>query len=46
MLNTELTGHLGHDPGGTPIAESMRNRTRVKTVLTETGPVEIGLVED
>ena len=40
-LEAELTEHLGHEHGGTPIAENMRNGTRVKTVLTEIGPVEI-----
>ncbi|MDQ1218006.1 putative transposase [Microbacterium arborescens] len=45
-LNAELTEHLGHDHGGTPIAENMRNGTRVKTVLTEIGPVEIEVPRD
>lgn len=45
-LEAELTEHLGHDHGGTPIAESMRNRTRTKTVLTEIGPVEIEVSRD
>ena len=40
-LEAELTEHLGHEHSGTPIAENMRNGTRVKTVLTEIGPVEI-----
>ncbi|GAA2237862.1 hypothetical protein GCM10010401_07600 [Rarobacter faecitabidus] len=40
-LEAELTEHLGHEHGGTPIAEDMRNGTRVKTLLTEIGPVEI-----
>ncbi len=40
-LDAGLTEHLGHERGGTPIAENMRNGTRVKTVLTEIGPVEI-----
>ena len=40
-LEAELTEHLGHGHGGTLIAENMRNGTRVKTVLTEIGPVEI-----
>lgn len=40
-LNAELSEHLGHDHGGTPIGESMRDGTRTKTVLTEIGPVEI-----
>ncbi|MDQ0864744.1 transposase-like protein [Arthrobacter globiformis] len=40
-LEAELTEHLGHEHGQTPIAASMRNGTRSKTVLTEIGPVEI-----
>lgn len=42
VLNAELTEHLGHEHGGTPIEANMRNGTRVKTVLTEIGPVETG----
>lgn len=45
-LNAELTEHLGHDHGGTPISENMRNGTRTKTVLTEIGPVEIEVPRD
>lgn len=45
-LEAELTEHLGHEHGGTPIAENMRNGTRVKTVLTEIGPVEIEVPRD
>lgn len=41
VLDAELTEHLGHERGGTPIGENMRNGTRTKTVLTEIGPVEI-----
>jgi hypothetical protein len=40
-LEAELTEHLGHNHGQTPIAANMRNGTRSKTVLTEIGPVEI-----
>ena len=40
-LDAELTEHLGHEHGGVPIAENMRNGTRTKTVLTEIGPEEI-----
>ena len=40
-LNAELTEHLGHEHGGTPMTANMRNGTRTKTVLTEIGPVEI-----
>jgi putative transposase len=45
-LEAELTEHLGHEHGQTPIAENMRNGTRVKTVLTEIGPVEIEVPRD
>jgi transposase-like protein len=38
-LEAELTEHLGHEYGGTPIAANMRNGARLKTVLTEIGPV-------
>ncbi|WP_241709624.1 transposase [Arthrobacter bambusae] len=42
-LEAELTEHLGHEHGQTPIAADMRNGTRPKTVLTEIGPVEMRL---
>lgn len=45
-LDAELTEHLGHEHGQTPIAASMRNGTRLKTVLTEIGPVEIEVPRD
>lgn len=45
-LNAELTERLGHEHGGTPIGENMRNGTRTKTVLTEIGPVEIEVPRD
>lgn len=45
-LEAELTEHLGHDHGQTPITANVRNGTRVKTVLTEIGPVEIGVLRD
>lgn len=45
-LEAELTEHLGHDYGGVPIAANMRNGTRMKTVLTEIGPVEIEVPRD
>lgn len=45
-LNAELTEHLGHEHGGAPIGENMRNGTRVKTVLTEISPVEIEVPRD
>lgn len=45
-LNAELTEHLGHERGGTPISENMRNGTRTKTELTDIGPVEIEVPRD
>jgi len=45
-LEAELTEHLGHEHGQTPIAANMRNGTRPKTVLTEIGPVEIEVPRD
>ena len=41
-MNAELSEHLGHEHGGTPIEVNMRNGTCVKMVLIEIGPVEIG----
>ncbi len=45
-LEAELTEHLGHEHGGTPLGSNMRNGTRTKTVLTEIGPVEIEVTRD
>ena len=45
-LNAELTEHLGHEHGETPMGVNMRNGTRTKTVLTEIGPVEIEVPRD
>lgn len=45
-LDAELTEHLGHEHGGTPVTVNMRNGTRSKTVLTEIGPVEIEVPRD
>ena len=47
-LEGEITDHLGydkHDPAGKNGANS-RNGTRSKTVLTEAGPVAIGVPRD
>ena len=41
-MNAGLAEHLGHEHGGTPIEANMRNGARVKAVLIEVGPVEIG----
>ena len=40
-LEAELTEHLGHEHGGTPLTTHMRTGTGVKTVLTQIGPVQI-----
>lgn len=45
-LEAELTEHLGHEHGETPISSNMRNGTRTKTVLTEIGPVQIEVPRD
>lgn len=45
-LDAELTEHLGHEHGGTPMTENLRNGTRTKTVLTEIGRVEIEVPRD
>src|SRR6218665_1556065 len=45
-LEADLPEHLGHEHGGVPMAANMRNGTRSKTVLTEIGPVEIGVPRD
>jgi transposase-like protein len=45
-LEAELTEHLGHEHGAAPLGTNMRNGTRAKTVLTEIGPVEIGVPRD
>jgi hypothetical protein len=45
-LEAELTEHLGHEHGQTPIAANVRNGTRSKTVLTEIGPVGIEVPRD
>ena len=46
-LNQEMTGHLGHERGGQPVAGNVRNGTRPKTVLTEaTGQVPIEVPRD
>jgi transposase-like protein len=37
-LEAELTEHLGHEHGEVPIAESLRNGTRPKGVLTSDRP--------
>jgi putative transposase len=47
-LDAELSEHLGydkHDPAGRN-GQNSRNGTRVKTVLTEVGPVEIEVPRD
>jgi putative transposase len=45
-LEAEMTEHLGHEHGQTPIGSNVRNGTRTKTVVTEIGPVEIEVPRD
>ena len=45
-LEAELTEHLGHEHGQTPMGANMRNGVRPKTVLTEIGPVQIEVPRD
>lgn len=45
-LEAELTEHLGHEHGETPMGSNMRNGLRTKTALTEIGPVEIEVPRD
>lgn len=45
-LEADLTEHLGHEHGQTPMGSNMRNGLRAKTVLTEIGPVEIEVPRD
>jgi putative transposase len=39
-LEAELTGHVGYEPHERAGAGSSRNGSRVKTVLTDVGPVD------
>ena len=45
-LETELTDHLGHPPGGVPGSANVRNGSTGKTVATDLGPVEIKTPRD
>jgi transposase-like protein len=46
-LNTEMTEHLGHEHGGTPVAKgNVRNGYSAKTVRTEVGDVRIQVPRD
>ncbi|AUA17164.1 Transposase, Mutator family [Streptomyces malaysiensis subsp. malaysiensis] len=47
-LEGELTDHLGHEPGERAEGgrENYRNGHRSKTVITESGPVEIAVSRD
>ncbi|NUP74396.1 MAG: IS256 family transposase [Sinomonas sp.] len=45
-LEAELTEHLGHEHGETPLGSNVRNGTRPKTVLTQIGPVQIEVPRD
>jgi putative transposase len=45
-LEAEMVEHLGHEHGEVPLGSNVRNGTRIKTVLTEIGPVEIEVPRD
>jgi putative transposase len=45
-LEAEMTGHLGHPPGGVPNSANVRNGSTPKTVQTDLGPVEIRTPRD
>jgi Transposase, Mutator family/Transposase len=45
-LETELTDHLGHPPGGVPAGANVRNGSGAKTVSTDLGPVEVRTPRD
>lgn len=45
-LEAEMTEHLGHERHGAAEGPNVRNGTRSTTVLTEIGPVEIGVPRD
>ena len=45
-LGAELTGHLGHPPGGRPAGANVRNGSTPKTLQTDLGAVEIRTPRD
>jgi transposase-like protein len=45
-LGAELSGHLGHLPGGTPAAGNVRNGSTPKTLRTDLGQVKIRTPRD
>lgn len=45
-LAAELTGHLGHPPGGTPEAGNVRNGSTPKTLRTDFGQLKIRTPRD
>ena len=46
-LNAEMTEHLGHERGGTPVSKgNVRNGYSAKTVRTEIGDVRISVPRD
>lgn len=45
-LEAEMTEHLGHEPGGAPQGENVRNGGTAKTVQTDLGPVQISTPRD
>src|SRR5215213_3382668 len=46
VLAGELTHHLGYVKGEEPPGENCRNGTSEKTILTEDGPLKIGVPRD
>jgi len=45
-LGGELTHHLGYEKGGEKAGENCRNGSSPKTLITETGPLDIGVPRD
>jgi transposase-like protein len=45
-LEAEMTEHLGHPPGGTPLQGNVRNGSTGKTLKTDLGPVQVNTPRD
>ena len=45
-LESEMTDHLGHPPGGRPQSSNVRNGSTAKTVQTDLGPVQVKTPRD
>lgn len=45
-LESEMTDHLGHPPGGVPMSSNVRNGSGSKRVSTDLGPVEVRTPRD